>query len=147
MTDATPPAPAPKPRRGTVEKTYQSARDTAARAVESARSKAQETARRAARGAEDNPIAVLAGGVAIGILAGAFLPASEQERKLIGPVGKRLTDTASGAAQAAKAAGLAELDTLGISKQAARDQVGKLIGGLVQALSSASEAAATSAKK
>jgi ElaB/YqjD/DUF883 family membrane-anchored ribosome-binding protein len=132
--------------RGTMEQTYRSAKDTAAKALDSTRVAASDTARRAVQGIEDNPVAVLAGGIAIGMLAGAFLPTTEQERKLAGPVGKRLTDTASGAVQAAKEAGFAELDGLGISKQAARDQVGKLIGGVLQALASAGEAAAQSAQ-
>jgi len=88
---------------------------------------------------------VLVGGVALGVLAGAIIPRTEQEGKLLGPVGKRLTDTAAGAAQAAKEAGKAELDALGLNKAAARDQVGKLLDGVVKALSSAGSAAASKA--
>ena len=79
------------------------------------------------------------------MLAGAVIPRTEQEGKLLGPVGKRLNDTATGAAQAARDAGKAELDALGLNRDAARDQVGKLIDGVVKALSSAGAAAAAKA--
>ena len=120
-------------------------RNTAEKALESTRDTAREAVRRTAQGIEANPLAVLVGGVAIGVLAGAVIPRTEQEGKLLGPIGKRLTDTAAGAAQVAKDAGKAELDALGLNKDAARDQVGKLLDGVVRALSSAGSAAAAKA--
>ncbi|MFA6113901.1 MAG: hypothetical protein WC729_07905 [Sphingomonas sp.] len=120
-------------------------RTAAERALDTTRDTAREAVRRTAQGIEANPLAVLVGGVAIGVLAGAVIPRTEQEGKLLGPVGKRLTDTAAGAAQAAKEAGKAELDALGLNKDAARDQVGKLLDGVVKALSSAGSAAAAKA--
>ncbi|MDB5705807.1 MAG: hypothetical protein JWN66_2923 [Sphingomonas bacterium] len=120
-------------------------RPTPRTALETAKSTASDAVRRTAEGIEANPLAVLVGGVALGVLAGAVIPRTEQEGKLLGPVGKRLTDTASGAAQAARDAGKAELDSLGLNKEAARDQVGKLLDGVVKALSSAGAAAAAKA--
>jgi ElaB/YqjD/DUF883 family membrane-anchored ribosome-binding protein len=133
---------AAKPARGKTESKYGAARDAAGKAIDTTRESAREAARRAAEGIEANPLAVLVGGVALGVLAGALIPRTEQEGKLLGPVGKRLSDTATGAALAARDAGKAELDALGLNKTAARDQVGKLLGGVVQALSSAGAAAA-----
>jgi hypothetical protein len=115
------------------------------KALDTARQTARDAARRTAEGIEANPISVLVGGVALGVLAGALIPRTEQEGKLLGPVGKRLTDTATGAAQAARDAGKAELDSLGLNKEAARDQVGKVIDGVITALSSAGAAAAKAA--
>jgi hypothetical protein len=112
------------------------------KALDSTRQTARDAARRTAEGIEANPISVLVGGVALGVLAGALLPRTEQEGKLLGPVGKRLTDTATGAAQAARDAGKAELDSLGLNKDAARVQVGKVIDGVIKALASAGAAAA-----
>lgn len=112
------------------------------KALDTTRQTARDAARRTAEGIEANPISVLVGGVALGVLAGALIPRTEQESKLLGPVGKRLTDTATGAAQAARDAGKAELDSLGLNKDAARDQVGKVIDGVIKALSSAGAAAA-----
>ena len=47
--------------------------------------------------------------------------------ELLGPVGKRLTGAAAGAAEAAKDAAKAELGSLPLSKDAARAQVSKLL--------------------
>jgi ElaB/YqjD/DUF883 family membrane-anchored ribosome-binding protein len=132
--------------RGTMEQTYRSAKDAAAKAMETTRDAARDAVSHAAQSAQANPIAVLAGGIAVGMLAGALLPNSEQEAKLLGPVGKRLTDTAKGAAAAAKDAGKAELDALGLNREAARAQVGHVINGVLQALSSAGAAAASKPK-
>jgi ElaB/YqjD/DUF883 family membrane-anchored ribosome-binding protein len=132
--------------RGTMESTYRSAKDAAGKAIETTRGAARDAVNQATQSAQANPIAVLAGGIAVGMLAGAFLPHTEQEAKLLGPVGKRLTDTAKGAAAAAKDAGKAELDSLGLNRDAARAQVGNVINGVLQALSSAGAAAASKAK-
>ena len=94
---------------------------------------------------EANPLAVLAGGAAIGILAGAVLPRTERESDMLGPVGKRLTAAASAAAAAARDTGFEELEAHGISGKAARAQIGQLLDGVVQAASSAGEAAASAA--
>ncbi|MDB5709013.1 MAG: hypothetical protein JWL96_1083 [Sphingomonas bacterium] len=148
MSDTAPKKPATSAAtRGTMENTYRSAKDAAGKAIETTRGAARDVVNQAAQSAQANPIAVLAGGIAVGMLAGAFLPHSEQEAKLLGPVGKRLTDTAKGAAAAAKDAGKAELDSLGLNKDAARAQVGHVINGVLQALSSAGAAAASKAKE
>jgi len=129
-----------------MEQTYRSAKDAAGKAIETTRGAARDAVKRTAQSAEANPIAVLAGGIAVGMLAGALLPNSEQEARLLGPVGKRLTDTAKGAAAAAKDAGKAELDSLGLNREAAREQVGKVLDGVLKALSSAGAAAASKSK-
>ena len=139
MTEAKP----PRPRTLRVGATV---RDGASRAVDATSTTARDLARKTAAGIEANPVAVLAGGVALGVLAGAFVPRSAQEAKLLGPVGRRLTDTARGAAEAAKGTAKSELDILGLTRNAARDQVGKLLGDIVKALSTAGAAALTATK-
>lgn len=147
MTEVSPP-PAPETRttRGAMEKSFGSAREAAGKALETTREAARETTRRTAEGIEANPLSVLVGGVALGVLVGALLPRTQQEGKLLGTVGKKLTDTASGAVQAAREAGKAELDTLGLNRNAARDQVGKVIDGVLKALTSAGNAAVKGSK-
>jgi ElaB/YqjD/DUF883 family membrane-anchored ribosome-binding protein len=148
MSDTAPDKPAAKTgARGTMETTYRSAKDAAGKAVETTRDAARDAVTLTAQTAGANPIAMLAGGIAVGMLAGAFLPNSEQEARLLGPVGKRLTDTAKGAAAAAKDAGKAELDGLGLNREAAREQVGKVIDGVLKALVSAGTAAASKTGK
>jgi len=120
-------------------------KSVAEKALDTSKGAAREAVRRTAEGIDANPLAVLVGGVAIGVLAGTLVPRTEQESKLLGPIGKRINDTASGAAQAARDAGKAELDSLGLNKEAARDQVGKLLDGVAKAISTAGAAAAAKA--
>jgi hypothetical protein len=94
---------------------------------------------------DDYPLAVLAGGLAIGAIAGAVLPRTERETELLGPLGKRINDGAVAASRAAREAGKAELDNAGISRDAARDTVNRLVDGLLSAASSAGGAAAKAA--
>ncbi len=121
-------------------------RKSASKAIEATSDTARDLARKTAEGIEANPVGVLAGGVALGVLLGAFVPRSEQEAKLLGPVGKRISDTTRGAVEAAKDTAKAELDMLGFTRNAARDQVGKMLGGVVKTLATAGAAAMVAAK-
>lgn len=141
-TPGKPPRPAPAPKT-----TREKAADAAERALDTTRDSAREIARRTAEGIEANPLSVLVGGVALGVLAGAFIPRSEQEEKVLGPLGKSLTDKARGAVDAARNAGKSEFDLLGLSRNAARDQVIKMAEGVFKAIASASAAAASSGKR
>lgn len=131
--------------RDTIETTLGTARDSASKALATASDTAKETARKTAEGIEANPLSVLVGGVALGVLAGALIPRGESETRLLKPVGKRLTDAARGATDAARQAGLAELDGLGLTPNAARDTAGKLIEGVIKAITTAGTAAAKGA--
>jgi len=131
---------APTRRAGRMESALTSARGVASDALDETR----RIARRAGEAAEANPMALLAGGIAIGVAAGALLPKSRRETELLAPVGKRLTDAAAEAAGAAKEAAKAELSTLPLSKEAARAQMGKVIDQVAKAVSDAGEAALAS---
>ena len=115
--------------------------------AEAALVEARKTARRVGEAAEGNPLAVVAGGIALGVVAGALLPKTRRETEWLGPVGKRMTDVATGAAEAARGAAAAELATLPLSRTAAREQVGRVLDQIAQALSSAGEAALSGAHK
>lgn len=119
---------------------------SASTALETTQSGALDAARRTANAIDANPLPVLVGGLALGALVAAMLPRSVREGQLLRPLGKRLTDTASAAARAARDAGKSELDTLGLNRNAARDQVGKIVEGVVKALTSAGSAAVSAAK-
>ena len=67
------------------------ARQVASKALDNARS----SARRTAESAGENPLALLAGGVALGVLIGVLLPRPEREREALKGVGKKLADGAS----------------------------------------------------
>lgn len=109
--------------------------------------RARDSAAQARQSLESNPLAIVAGGLAVGAIAGTLLPRSAKEKEMLAPLGRQLVERARTAVAAAKEAGKSELDQLGISKGAAKDQARGLADGLVKALSSAGSAAAKSAAK
>ncbi|MDB5696372.1 MAG: hypothetical protein JWN21_1915 [Sphingomonas bacterium] len=105
---------------------------------------ATDAARRTAAGLESNPLGLLVGGLAVGVIAGALIPRSAKEKELLAPVGKRLGDGARAAIDTAREQGRSELESRGFTKDAAQEQVKNLLGGVSKALSSAGSVAAKS---
>ena len=112
---------------------------------QTSRTTLEGAARRAVKGAEANPLLLVAGGVALGAAVGALLPRSERERSLLAPVGQRVGDALAAAIEAGRDAGRSELADSGISREAARDQVRSLFDNLVHAATTAGSAAAHAA--
>ena len=96
---------------------------------------------------ESNPLAILAGGIAIGLAAGLAIPRAAREKQFLGPLGKRLADGAGAAAKAAREAGKAELDAILPNRDATRDQVARIVGSVVGAATDAGKAAGKAAGK
>ena len=119
----------------------------ATKAIDKTLDGARDVADRTARAVDANPLPILAGGLAIGALAGALIPRSKREIDLLAPVGQKIKATATGAVSSAKETGLAELGALGLSKGALNDQAGKLVGGILTALVTAGSAAITASKE
>lgn len=115
--------------------------------LDSARATASEATARAGEAIETNPIAVLAGGLALGAIAGALLPRSEREKDLLRPVGSKIGATAAAAFAAAKEAGRTEMENRGLTTGSARDQVKTLLQNVGQAASNAAAAASRTAKQ
>lgn len=111
-----------------------------------AKDAATDAARRTADAIEANPLAIVAGGIAIGALAGALIPRSAKEKQLLAPLGRSLGERARSAVAAARDAGASELQNAGLSKDAAKDQVKSLFQGIAKAATTAGSAAAQSAK-
>ena len=109
--------------------------------IDDAKHVASNAARRTADAVEHNPLAIVAGGLAIGALAGALIPRSAKEKELLAPLGRTLGERARGAVQAAREAGVSELQNAGLSKDAAKDQVKSLFQGIAKAASTAGSAA------
>ena len=126
---------------GRLHESYAQARGVAADVLD----RAGKTARQTAAGIDANPVGILVGGLAVGILAGALLPRSDREKELLAPVGARIGATARAAIAAAREAGQSELADAGISRDAARGQVKGLFEGVTKALTSAGTAAVNSA--
>lgn len=115
-------------------------------ATERARAAASDATRRAAQAAEANPLGVVAGGLALGAIAGALIPRSEKERQLLAPVGRKLGEGARAAIAAAKEAGRSELESRGFTADAGREQAKNLVGGLGKALTTAGAAGVKAAR-
>lgn len=115
-------------------------------AYDSSVASARDAAQRAAEGIETNPLGVVAGGLAIGVIAGALIPRSAKEKELMAPLGRKLGEAATRAVQAAREAGAQELEQRGLTKDAAKDRGRELFQGVGQALSTAGQAAVSAAK-
>jgi ElaB/YqjD/DUF883 family membrane-anchored ribosome-binding protein len=133
--------------RGKVSHAYDTAVTKATDALDGARGKAADARQRAASGIEDNPFAVVMGGLALGLIAGAMLPRTQREAQLLGSVGKGVKDAARTASVAARDAGKEAFDELGLNRDAVRDQVSKLFDAALKAAGTAGEAAVQSVKQ
>lgn len=113
---------------------YQAARERTSAAYAGARDRAETARRRAADGIDSNPLAAVAGGLALGALAAALLPKTRREEELFGDVGRRLGDTAREAARAAREAGREQIEELGLNKDGVRrrldDFTGRAVGSV-----------------
>ena len=123
---------------------YQAAREAAGGAVQTARETARTAGRRTADGVDANPVAAVVGGLALGVIAGALLPKTRQEEKVLGTAGRKVTDTARQAIEAAKEAGRQQIDELGLSKDGLQRRLGeftdKAAGAVRNSAGAASEA-------
>lgn len=101
-----------------VEKTsaaYEAAREKTGSAYSSARETASAARERTGAGIDDNPLAALAGGLALGALAGALLPRSQREIDTLAPIGEKLRAAAGSAGAAAKAAAAEKIGEFGLA--------------------------------
>ncbi len=114
----------------------QSPRERAIDAYDSAR-------RKATGGVDDAPLLALAGGLAAGAVLAALLPASRKERELLGPVADRIKDKASDAVSAAKEAGQARLDELGLTRDKGSETLRTIFEGAGDAAKASAVAAVT----
>ena len=119
------------------------ARERAITAYDSVRDGAAAAGRKASGQLGEAPLVVLAGGIAAGAVLAALLPISRRERQLLSPVTDSLRDKASAAVSAAKDAGQARLDELGLTRDAGGEAVRSIIDGATDAFKVSARAAAT----
>ncbi|ATE65300.1 hypothetical protein [Rhizorhabdus dicambivorans] len=117
------------------------AKDYAGEKLRSGGDAARAAGRKVAGEVDAFPVAALVGGLAVGAVLGALLPRTRQEEQLLGSIGGAINERAKDAMLAARDAGQAKLDELGISSDAAGKQVGRLIDSLGQVAESAGSAA------
>ncbi|WP_028966493.1 hypothetical protein [Sphingomonas phyllosphaerae] len=123
------------------------AREAALNALDTARHRASDAAHATAETLESNPLGVLVGGLVLGAAIAAVLPRSQREKDLLSGVGRKINAAAVAALAAAKDAGRSELDQLGLTPNAARDQAKSLFQGVLKAAGTAGSAAAQAGKE
>ena len=84
-------------------------------------------------GLADSPLALVAGGIALGVLIGVLIPRHRKEREVLEPLGRKIAETTSAAARAAREAGQAELEGLVPDRDATQERVSKLIESVLDA--------------
>jgi ElaB/YqjD/DUF883 family membrane-anchored ribosome-binding protein len=119
----------------------------AAKSVQSSKALAKKAGETSAQSIDKNPLAIVAGGLAIGAIVGMLLPKTEREKKVIGKAGKAINDTAKRAVNAAKDAGKAKVNEVGLGTDAVRDQFRDLVSKASEAVKAAGKAAADEARK
>lgn len=97
--------------------------------------------RKAAGGIGDAPLLALAGGLAAGAVLASLLPVSRKEQELLGPVAGNLKDRASDAVEAAREAGQARLDELGLTRDKGSETLRSILEGAGDAAKASAEAA------
>lgn len=120
-------------------RTQRSVRDRAGQAYDKA-------GRRASESIDEAPLIALAGGLAAGALIAALLPRTEAETRALRPVGDRIKGSARAAAQAAKDAGSARLDELGLTPDRGRETIRSIFQGATEAAKSSAQAALGAAR-
>lgn len=119
----------------------------ASRQVSESKRLAQKAGKASADGIDKNPLAIVAGGLAIGAIVGMLLPKTEREAKVLGKAGRKINETAKRAAGAAKDAGKAKVSEVGLDTDALRAQFRDLVGKASEAVIAAGKAAAEEARK
>ncbi|MEG8038535.1 hypothetical protein QP166_03955 [Sphingomonas sp. LR60] len=132
---------------GRLRESVDHAREAASSALDTAKHRASDAAHATAETLEGNPLGVLIGGLVLGAAVAAILPRSHREKELLSGVGRKINTAAVAALAAAKDAGRAEMDQLGLTPNAARDQARSLFQGVLKAAGTAGSAAAQAGKE
>jgi ElaB/YqjD/DUF883 family membrane-anchored ribosome-binding protein len=126
---------------------FEKGKDAAATGVEQSKVTARQAKAKTIESVDKSPLAIILGGIAIGAIVGALLPRTERETKVLGKAGKKLNKKARKIAEAAKVAGMSQVDTLGLNGEAMRAQFRELVSKAALAVKAAGQAATEAAKE
>lgn len=126
---------------------YGSARERSAAVYETARTQASEAGHRAVTTLDENPVAALVGGLALGALVGVLLPRSRRESELLSGVGEQINQTSRRVADAARDSARETLDGIGLNSQNVLDKVNSVFDTATKAFSTVGAAAQGAARK
>lgn len=135
--NAAPPEPTLKDR---AEDVYEAARERFSAATSAAGEVASTTI-------DTKPALAIAGGLALGAIAGALLPRTAKEDQLLGDTGARVNTAAKAALAAAREAGEAKLGEIGMSRDGVKEQAQKLFSQVGEVATAAAGAAAKAARE
>ncbi|RRQ52108.1 hypothetical protein [Sphingorhabdus wooponensis] len=121
--------------------------DAAVIGIDQSKAIARQAKAKTKEGVDKNPLAIIMGGIAIGAIVGALLPGTERETKVLGKAGKKLNKKARKIAEAAKVAGMSQVDTLGLNGDTLRAQFRELVSKAALAVKAAGQAATEAAKE
>lgn len=122
-------------------------REKAAESVAATRDVAKKAVAKSEETISNSPLAIVAGGAALGILIGALLPKSKAEGKYVGGAGRKVNETVKTAYEAAKDASRDQIAELGLSNDNLRSQIKDLLGKAVEAAKTAIAAAQDAVKE
>jgi ElaB/YqjD/DUF883 family membrane-anchored ribosome-binding protein len=122
-------------------------RDAAARSVQSSKKLANKAVAKSTDTIDKNPLAIVVGGLALGVIIGALLPKSSREKELLGKTGQKMNARAREIAEAAKDAGTDKVNSLGLNGEAIREQFRDLVSKASEAVKAAGQAAGDAARK
>jgi hypothetical protein len=126
---------------------FEKGKDAAATGVEQSKVIARQAKAKTIESVDKSPLAIILGGIAIGAIVGALLPRTERETKVLGKAGKKLNKKARKIAEAAKVAGMSQVDTLGLNGEAMRAQFRELVSKAALAVKAAGQAATEAGKE
>ncbi len=122
-------------------------REKAVESVTATRDAAKKAVAKSEETLSNSPLAIVAGGAALGILVGMLLPKSKAEEKYVGGAGRKINETAKTAYQAAKDASRDQIGELGLSNDNMRSQFKDLFGKAIEAAKTAMAAAQDAVKE
>jgi ElaB/YqjD/DUF883 family membrane-anchored ribosome-binding protein len=123
------------------------AKAKAGEAADKARIQAKKARDNAKTGVDSNPLAAIAGGIAVGAIIAGLLPRTATEDRAVGKVGTRIRTSARDAVNTAKENARTQLDELGLNADSAREKLGGLAGKVAKAATAVGTAAAEAATK
>ncbi len=131
----------------TASEAAEKSKAAAARGIDNSKAMAKRAGEASTQTIDKNPLAIVAGGLALGAIVGMLLPKTDKEKRVLGKAGKAVNDTAKRAADAAKQAGKARVDELGLNADSMRDQFRDLVNKASEAVKAAGQAAADETRR
>ena len=122
-------------------------REKAAESVAVTKDAAKRAVAKSEETITNSPLAIVAGGAALGAILGLLLPKSNVEEKTIGGAGRKLNETAKTAYEAAKDASREQVEEMGLTNDNMREQFKDLFSKAIEAAKTAMAAAQDAVKE